>query len=92
MILNFLNCKGIAKMSAKYVLITIIAPCFILAGAVGLQCPQWKGKIEYEDGIKIIFIKNACFSSKEGNQEAGYTRIKRYKIKNWNQIGKDYEA
>ena len=41
-------------MSAKHVLTIIIAVCFILVGVDGQQNPQWKGKIDFEDGIKVI--------------------------------------
>jgi len=41
-------------MSAKHILTIIIATCFIFVGAVGLQAPRWKGKVETEGGIKVI--------------------------------------
>ena len=42
------------KISDKFILIIIIATCFILIGVDGLQNPQWKGTIEEEDGIRVI--------------------------------------
>ena len=42
------------KMSAKHVSTVVIAACFILVGATGLQEPIWKGIIECEDGIEVI--------------------------------------
>jgi len=41
-------------MSAKHVLTIIIATCFILIGFGEQKEPQWKGKIEVEDRVKVI--------------------------------------
>lgn len=41
-------------MSAKQVSVVIIAACFVLVRAAGHQELQWKGKIEEEEGVKVI--------------------------------------
>ena len=39
---------------AKVMLAITAVACFIFIGTAEKQKPQWKGKIEYEDGIKVI--------------------------------------
>jgi len=39
---------------AKFMLAITAVACFIFIGTAEKQKPQWKGKIEYEDGIKVI--------------------------------------
>jgi hypothetical protein len=87
-------------MSAKYVSTIVIGMYLILIGSAGLQEFQWKGTIEQEGGIKVIknpeeslygeitfeLEEDLTIGREEHDKETMIEFVKRYKIKNWEQI------
>ena len=77
-------------ITALFITIFVFSLSFVCP--IDSQKPQWKGKIEHEDGIKIILpvipkiIDREYLYSCEDDQDTGYIMVKRYKIKNWEKI------
>lgn len=42
------------KRTIKLLFIVFMQICILFAGIIGNQEPRWKGKIEYENGVKVI--------------------------------------
>jgi len=97
-------------MNVKTVSVMICCFLFVMASTKTDEKPQWKGKIEYEDGVKVdifspegyylyrsslppntIIIKNGFLYTRELDEDEGMEYVKRYKIKNWEQIKEGIE-
>lgn len=64
-----------SKNNAILAVLSLLTLVFL--ASYGTQKVEWRGKIEYENGLLYVF---------DENEEDDMEYIKRYKIKNWNQI------
>ena len=63
-----------------FVVCVVIVSAFLILASNNLQNPQWKGKIEYENGIKVVcnlrkevfksikFVEDLSIGAEEGDE------------------------